>query len=141
MITVSLPWPPSALRPNASSPGAWRVKQTAAKRYKADCRILCIANGIEPVSLDAAHLTIRFCPPDARRRDLDNMLASFKQGIDAISESIGIDDYRFGFTIVRGAPVKGGCVHVTINEEYDARPIGEIVNGVLANIERKALQP
>jgi crossover junction endodeoxyribonuclease RusA len=66
--------------------------------------------------VDRAHLTIAFCPPDNRRRDLDNMLASFKHGIDAISEAIGIDDYGFGFTIMRGEPVKGGCVRVTIGD-------------------------
>lgn len=115
-MQVALPWPSSKLRPNASSPGAWRIKQAAAKAYRADCAIMCRAGGLARVNMDAAHLTIRFCPPDRRRRDLDNMLASFKQGIDAIAEAIGIDDYHFGFTIVRGEPVKGGEVVVTIGE-------------------------
>jgi crossover junction endodeoxyribonuclease RusA len=117
VITVSLPWPPSALRPNASSPGAWRRKQTAAKAYKADCTILCRAAGLRPVSIDKAHLTLRFCPPDRRRRDLDNMLASAKQAIDAVSESIGLDDYHFGYTILRGESVRGGAVEITIGED------------------------
>ena len=115
-MRIDLPWPPSALRPNASSPGAWRRKQTAAKGYKADCLILCRAGGLSPVEMNAAHLTIRFCPPDRRRRDLDNMLASFKHGIDAISETVGVDDQHFGFTLTRGEPVKGGSVQVTITE-------------------------
>ena len=59
---------------------------------------------------------MRFHPPDKRRRDLDNMLASAKQGIDAISAAIGLDDYHFGFTIVRGEPVKGGRIVVDIVE-------------------------
>ena len=115
-MKVDLPWPPSALLPNASSPGAWRKKSEAAKGYKADCAIACRAAGLSPAAIDGAHLTIRFCPPDNRRRDLDNMLASFKQGIDAIAESIAVDDHRFGFTIVRGGAVKGGNVNVTITE-------------------------
>lgn len=114
MIEVELPWPSSKLRPNASSPGAWRIKQSAAKAYRADCDIVCRAAGLRKTGIDRAHLTLRFCPPDRRRRDLDNMLASFKQGIDAIASSIGVDDYHFGFTIVRGEPVKGGVVRVTI---------------------------
>jgi crossover junction endodeoxyribonuclease RusA len=113
-VIIELPWPPSALLPNAASPGAWRVKQSAAKRYRADCDILCRAGLDKPEEIDRAHLTIRFCPPDRRRRDLDNMLASFKQGLDAISTRIGIDDYHFGLTILRGEPVKGGSVVVTI---------------------------
>ncbi len=66
---------------------------------------------------DRAHLTLRFCPPDRRRRDLDNMFASFKHGIDAVAEAIGIDDYGFAFTIARGEPVKGGSVQVTITAD------------------------
>lgn len=115
-MIVELPWPPSALRPNASSPGAWRNKQSAAKSYRADCMIMCRVNGLSRVDADKLHLTMRFCPPDNRRRDLDNMLASFKQGIDAISETIGVDDYHFGMTLVRGEPVKGGKVVVEIGE-------------------------
>lgn len=118
-VTVELPWPPSALRPNASSPGSWRKKQGAAKSYKAECMIL-----LRPTAcwqrfdvVDRAHLHITFCPPDKRRRDLDNMLASFKQGIDAIAEAMGVDDFGFSFTILRGQPVKGGIVRITVTEE------------------------
>lgn len=116
MNRIELPWPPTALRPNASSPGAWRKKQGAAKSYRADCAIMCRAAGLTKCGLEKAHMTIRFCPPDNRRRDLDNMLASFKQGIDAVSEAIGLDDYHFGFTIMRGEPVKGGNVIVEVTE-------------------------
>lgn len=115
MMQVSLPWPPAALRPNGSH-GHWSTKSQAAKRYKADCTILCIANGLCKVEMDRAHLTMRFCPPDAQRRDLDNMFAATKHAIDAISQTIGIDDQHFGFTLTRGAPVKGGLVEVTISE-------------------------
>ena len=114
-MRVDLPWPPSALKPNGQH-GHWSKKSGAAKSYRADCTILCRAAGLSPAAMEAAHLTIRFCPPDKRRRDLDNMLASFKQGIDAIASSIAVDDHRFGFTIVRGEPVKGGVVQVTITE-------------------------
>lgn len=114
-MIVELPWPPAALRPNASSPGAWRRKQTAAKAYKADCAILCRAS-LNRAGLERAHLTIRFCPPDRRRRDLDNMLGQIKQGLDAVSEAIGVDDSRFGLTLVRGEPVKGGAVFVQVAE-------------------------
>jgi crossover junction endodeoxyribonuclease RusA len=113
-MQVELSWPPSALRPNAASPGAWRRKQSAAKAYRADCDILCRAAGLRKCGVERAHLTMRFHPPDRRRRDLDNMLASAKQGIDAISAAIGLDDYHFGFTIMRGEPVKGGKIVITI---------------------------
>tara|TARA_B100000678_G_C17893172_1_gene376205 strand:+ start:142 stop:489 length:348 start_codon:yes stop_codon:yes gene_type:complete len=114
-MTFELPYPPARLNPNGQH-GHWRTKQTAAKSYRADCMTLCRAQGVGKATLDRAHLTIRFCPPDRRRRDLDNMLSAFKQGIDAISESIGIDDSHFGLTILRGEPVKGGKVVVTVGE-------------------------
>ncbi|MHA0335808.1 RusA family crossover junction endodeoxyribonuclease [Sphingomonas aquatilis] len=117
MLRFDLPWPSSKLLPNARSPGAWRIKQTAAAAYKADCAIMCRAAAVGRMDGDRAHLTIRFCPPDRRRRDLDNMFASFKHGIDAIASAIGIDDYGFGYTITRGEPVKGGRVEVAITPD------------------------
>ena len=116
--SLILPWPSSKLRPNASSPGAWRIKQTAAKAYKADCAIACRAAGLEPYRGEATklHLTMRFNPPDNRRRDIDNMLAQSKVGIDAIAEAVGVDDYHFDFSLVRGSPVKGGQLVVSIHE-------------------------
>lgn len=79
--------------------------------------MMCRASAVGRMEGDRAHLSIRFCPPDRRRRDLDNMFASFKHGIDAVAEAIGIDDYGFAFTIVRGEPVKGGRVEVTITPD------------------------
>jgi len=117
MIAVELPWPPSALRPNASSPGNWRPKQQAAKAYKVDCVIMCRAAGVPRLpDAHSLHLTVRFCPPDRRRRDLDNMLAAIKQGLDAVSEAVGIDDSNFGLTLLRGEPCKPAKVVVMIGE-------------------------
>ena len=64
-----------------------------------------------------AHLTLVFHPTNKARRDLDNDLASAKQAIDAVAEAIGIDDYYFGFTILRGEVVKGGRLSITIAED------------------------
>lgn len=114
-MIVELPWPPSALKPNGPH-GHWSAKSGAAKRYRGDCLLACRAAGVGPVVLDSAHLTICFCPPDRRRRDLDNMLAQIKYGLDAVSEAVAIDDSNFGLTILRGDPVKGGAVVVTIGE-------------------------
>jgi crossover junction endodeoxyribonuclease RusA len=119
VITVELPWPPSALRPNAASPGNWRKKQVAAKLYKSVCLIEIKEQGLSAYlgGSDKLHMTLRFCPPDRRRRDMDNLLAQMKQAIDAVSETIGVDDCYFNFTLMRGEPVKGGSVSVTITEE------------------------
>lgn len=58
----------------------------------------------------ATHLDITFCPPDRRRRDLDNMLASAKAHLDGVSDGMKIDDSDFTLTIRKGTPIKGGQI-------------------------------
>jgi crossover junction endodeoxyribonuclease RusA len=53
---------------------------------------------------------IAFLPPDNHRRDLDNMIASFKAGLDGLSDAIGIDDSEFSYEFSRGEPVKNGNI-------------------------------
>ena len=67
---------------------AWSLAEQKAKKMKAH----------------AIHATITFHPPDARRRDLDNMLASSKSAIDAVSEAIGTDDSKWSLTLIKGEP-------------------------------------
>ncbi len=59
-----------------------------------------------------ANVTITFHPPDSRRRDMDNMLASAKVGLDAVSEAVGIDDSKWVLTLVRGEvrPKQGAII-------------------------------
>ncbi|MDF0543357.1 hypothetical protein PX699_13445 [Sphingobium sp. H39-3-25] len=60
-------------------------------------------------------MTIIFCPPDRRKRDLDGMLSRMKQGLDAVAEAIGVDDSEFRvITIGWGDVVKHGAVQVMI---------------------------
>lgn len=116
--SVTLLWPPAALRPNASSPGNWRRKSDAAKRYRRDCLILARAVKLTRPAGANLRLNIEFSPPDNRRRDLDNMLASFKVGIDAVAEVMGVDDSLFALNISRTDPVKDGRVSVRV-EAFD----------------------
>lgn len=51
-----------------------------------------------------------FYPPNKRRRDMDNMLASIKAALDAVSEAWGVDDSRFRLTLEVACVVKGGSV-------------------------------
>ena len=60
-------------------------------------------------------LTLTFCPPDKRRRDRDNLLASMKSDLDGVAQALGLDDQYFDpITLQRGEPVKGGCVLVEV---------------------------
>lgn len=60
------------------------------------------------------HLRITFNPPDRRKRDLDNLLASIKSHLDGVADVIGVDDSKWGLTLVRGEVVKGGAVKVEV---------------------------
>ena len=114
-VRVELPWPPSKLSRNGSQ-GDWRGKAAAAKQYRRDCVIALKTARGKVVAQDGQPimLVLKYHAPDKRRRDLDNLLAMTKQGIDAISEGLGIDDSRFEFTLKRGEPCKPSKVVVTI---------------------------
>ena len=105
--SLTLPWPPRELHPNARVHFAKR--SNVARKYKSDCVLLT------PKSIaDGTHLSITFNPPDNRRRDLDGMLSAFKWGIDAIAQVMGVDDYQFSLSLRRAGPVKGGAVIVEV---------------------------
>lgn len=114
MTTVRLPWPSRRSSPNASGQGAWRAKAAAARSYKATCAWECKVQQVVWINAPEVDVTVTFCPPSARRYDLDNALASVKQGCDAFAEAIGVDDGNWrSMTLERGKPVKGGAVIVT----------------------------
>ena len=65
-----------------------------------------------PVSL---RIQVTFHPPNARRRDVDNLIASIKPHLDGISDAIGIDDSRWIWAApVMAKPEKPGRVVVTL---------------------------
>lgn len=116
MIQLEMPWPPSELRPNRARTRHWSSNGATAAKYKADCSILCRAAGVRKVDLPSLHLTLEYQPPTRRRYDMDGNLSASKAMIDAISQAVGIDDYFFEYTLLRGELVKGGAVLVTITE-------------------------
>lgn len=116
MIEVTLPWPSPKLNPNAARRLHWGKRARAAKSYKRDCGWVCAAARVRPVTFARAAVAITFFPPDAQRRDLDNMLASIKAGLDAVSTAMGLDDSLFDLTLSRGAPRPGGAVLLRITD-------------------------
>jgi crossover junction endodeoxyribonuclease RusA len=59
-------------------------------------------------------MTITFHPPDARRRDRDNMIASCKALMDGLSDALGVDDAYFIPTYAVGNIVTGGAVVIDL---------------------------
>lgn len=58
------------------------------------------------------HLT--FCPPNKIRRDMDNMIAAMKAGLDGIAQAIGVDDHLWILSAEVGEVAKLGAVRVKI---------------------------
>lgn len=114
MIEVTLPWPSPKLNPNTARRLHWGKRASLAKRYKRDCGWACVAAGVRPAGFAHAKVAVTFHPPDAQRRDLDNMLAAIKAGLDAVSAALRIDDSLFDLSLSRGAPRPGGAVVLRI---------------------------
>jgi crossover junction endodeoxyribonuclease RusA len=112
-VRVALPWPDNRLSPNARL--HWAQKAGAVKSARQTTWALVrAAMGPQRPGWTAAKLDVTFCPPDNRRRDRDNMVASLKSANDGIADAIGVDDHKFITTYQMGSPVKGGAVIVTI---------------------------
>lgn len=109
---VDLPWPPKELSPNARAHWGQLSKKKAAYRHA--CAVLSRAAGIERLHADALHVTITFIPPTRHRRDLDNMLASIKSGLDGLADVVGVDDSRWSIAIRKAECRTGGAVRVEV---------------------------
>jgi crossover junction endodeoxyribonuclease RusA len=122
MLTITLPFPNPDLMPNRRLGRHWA--QTNAVKQKAwdDAYVLAHqamqgyrgpwhpTNGAVPV-------TMTFCPPDKRRRDMDNLLAASKSALDGLAAALRMDDREFEpVTLKRGPVGKPGSVVVVIGE-------------------------
>jgi crossover junction endodeoxyribonuclease RusA len=115
MLTVTLPWPPKALSPNARL--HWAAKASAAKAYRGACRRLAgeVGPWVPPPGKIA--LWLEFVPPNRNSRDDDNLVASFKAGRDGLADALGVDDKRFVSRHTVSSEI-GGFVRVTLTEEF-----------------------
>jgi crossover junction endodeoxyribonuclease RusA len=109
---LTLPWPPAACSPNKRV--HWSKKARATKRYRADCHLLAMQAGITAPAGELL-VVMEFVPPDARRRDLDNLLAACKGLLDGIADALKVDDRCFVPQLrMSTETIKGGQVRVRI---------------------------
>lgn len=114
MTTITLPWPPKQLSPNARI--HWATRARHAKGYKTACYAITKSAGLPPpYHTGKIALRLDFYAPTRRRRDLDNLLASMKAGIDGVAWALGVDDSRFTFSIALADEV-GGFVKMHIGD-------------------------
>jgi crossover junction endodeoxyribonuclease RusA len=112
---IRLSWPHRALSPNA------RIDRRAqtAPRKAARAEGWAEAKRVGAVIAADAHIEVTFYPPDRKRRDLDNLLASIKPHLDGIAQAAKVDDAGWSFTIRKREPVKGGAVLVHVKASGD----------------------
>jgi crossover junction endodeoxyribonuclease RusA len=109
---ITLPWPPTCLWPNSRTD---RRAATGARRMMRDAGFYGAKEAHAVITADAV-LAITFHPPTSARRDMDNMLAAIKAGLDGISMATCGDDAGWSLRLSRGAPIKGGRVSITVEQ-------------------------
>lgn len=108
---MTLPWPPRELSPNARV--HWTRLSAVKARYRLACGLVAKSQGATAIGhRGSLPVALTFCPPDRRRRDLDNMLASVKSGLDGLADVLGADDSRWTITIEVDRERRGGFVEV-----------------------------
>lgn len=113
MISITLPYPPTVNK-------MWRNVQgrtllsADGRKYRKAVADECMALGSPAMGNERLEVLVRVCPPDRRRRDLDNVL---KGPLDAL-EKAGVyeDDSQIDrLMLERGEVVKGGKLEVVIS--------------------------
>lgn len=117
-FSLELAWPSPALSPNGRL--HWAKLASAKKAYRARCRAAGAPFAAVLAPTLARHpnarlgLVLTFLPPDRRRRDMDNLLASMKAGLDGLADAWGVDDSRWRLAMEMGEPTTGGLVLVDV---------------------------
>ena len=119
---IILPYPPSELSPNKKM--HWAAKAPITANYRHACSYFT-KQSISPEYIHTLKEAVKsgrkialfanFNKPDRRHRDEDNIMASFKAGIDGIASAIGIDDKHFKYMpFVCDEIIKGGQVSIKL---------------------------
>ena len=134
-MKIVLPWPDKRLSPNARL--HWAQKASVRKIARKEAALFtCAANDLREVrgrvvGDDPIEIQITFFPPDARHRDDDNMVGSFKAYRDGIADALGVNDRRFRPHYFFENPAKPGRVEVviigdnTMKKAQECRETGE----------------
>lgn len=87
---IILPYPNPVLMPNRKHGRHWASVQQAKVKARQEAFLLSGS-----LNYTGGGLKITFYTPDARKRDLDNLLAAMKPALDGMAQAIGVDDALF----------------------------------------------
>ena len=114
-LKIMLPWPDTALSPNARC--HWAVKRKAVKsaRRVSYFETILKTSGKRAAPIGSISYRCSFFPPDRRARDEDNLLASMKSSLDGIAEALRVNDKCFHILEpFVGVPERPGRVEVDL---------------------------
>lgn len=110
-MIFTLPWPPSGLNPNSRN--HWAKTAKLKKQLRSAWWAQALAQGATKLPSRPLSVSLTFYPPDRRHRDMDNMLASIKAGLDGLADAIGVDDSKWTLTIAKAEEI-GGYVKISV---------------------------
>ena len=123
-MRLVLDWPSPNLSPNQRV--HWSRMASALKRSKRDTWAIAsrelreqgLLNWAQSLARNDTSIAVRliFHPPDRRKRDLDNLLASHKAALDGIAQALCVDDHRFIPTLEWGEVRRPACVIIELME-------------------------
>lgn len=109
-MNITMPWPAlKGLSPNHRV--HWSVKARAKASLRAAWAWEATKQGVCKIDADHLAVSLTFYPPDRRPRDVDNMLASCKAGLDGLADVLGVDDRKWSLSLAVADEV-GGFVKV-----------------------------
>lgn len=96
-LKIKLDWPDASLMPNRKNGRHWAGTQPAKVRARQEGYFAAkqAMAGIPFAAQERIPLRVTFVSPDNRGRDLDNLLASLKHGLDGIAKALGVNDASF----------------------------------------------
>jgi crossover junction endodeoxyribonuclease RusA len=116
-VRLTLPWPDTRLSPNSR---VHRTIKAAAVMVARNDAYYITKEADQPLPDGDLQMTVVWYPPDKRKRDDDNVLASLKPYRDGIFRAYDADDSRVKRTIIeRGWIVKNGAIEITIERRVE----------------------
>jgi crossover junction endodeoxyribonuclease RusA len=115
-ITISLPFPSRILSPN-SPRRHWRAKQPAKETARSVAYYQSHIYDGQLAGEKWLQMRLTICPPNKRRRDIDNVFSAMKSALDGMCQGIGIDDSQIRRVVLEwGDVVEGGQVDVCLKK-------------------------
>lgn len=110
--SITLPWPPRELHPNARAHWAKKARHTKECRERAGWESK--AAKVSVATEGQIGVCMVFCPPDKRNRDMDGCLSNCKAYLDGLADGLGVNDSRFKLSLEWGPVVAGGQVRIFV---------------------------